>query len=204
MATARILKVNEHLLHPNQSIDQLKTQVEAWMSELSSPFRIATEPLSDIDKVKLSYDFFREGGLTESFKPEHVGFGITYVLPVVTTLLAGNERKVQIIENPESHLHPKGQATMGRLLARAASAGQQLFVETHSDHVINGIRVAVKKGLLKPDQVNIFFFDRDLDKEMKGSGLTEITHIEVDKNGELSDYPEGFLDEWDKQLLKLI
>lgn len=43
-----------------------------------------------------------------------------------------------IIENPEAHIHPRGQAEMGRLIALAAAAGMQLFVETHSDHIVNG------------------------------------------------------------------
>ncbi len=197
-------QVDRKLRHPNDDTPDLKNQVEAWMSTLSSPFRIKTEPIPGVAKLVLSYDFFGQGGLTDKYKPENVGFGITYCLPVVTSILSGKADKVQIIENPESHLHPKGQSMMGQLLARAAAVGQQLFIETHSDHVINGVRVAVKNGLISPDDVNIFFFKRDLDTKFKGSGDTLISRIFLDSEGELSDYPEGFLDEWDNQLMKLI
>ena len=36
-----------------------------------------------------------------------------------------------------------------------AAAGVQVVVETHSDHLLNGIRIAVKKGVLEPDGVVI-------------------------------------------------
>ncbi|MER5358607.1 hypothetical protein [Streptomyces sp. NPDC002785] len=51
--------------------------------------------------------------------------------------------------NPEAHLHPKGQTRMAALIS-AAAAGAQLVVETHSDHVLNGVRLAVKRGDLQP------------------------------------------------------
>jgi len=55
---------------------------------------------------------------------------------------------VAVIENPEAHIHPQGQAELGKLMALAASSGAQIIVETHSDHVINAIRVAVKEGII--------------------------------------------------------
>ena len=99
---------------------------------------------------------------------------------------------------------------MGNLIARAAAYGVQVFVETHSDHVINGIRVAVKKGVVKPEDVNIAFFER------KGHEITaedgtkhkeyyaDVRNIKIDGNGSLSEYPEDFMDEWNNQLMRLM
>ena len=162
------------------------------------------------------------------FKPQNVGFGISYILPVLVTLLTAKRGSIIIIENPEAHLHPRGQAEMGRLIAETVARGVQVFVETHSDHVINGIRVSVKKGVVNPEDVNIAFFERkahDVKNEdeerlcmtsdgmkayvKKGEGshreiYAEVQNIKVDGNGSLSEYPADFMDEWNNQLMKLI
>lgn len=160
------------------------------------------------------------------FKPQNVGFGISYILPVLVTLLSAKSGNIIIVENPEAHLHPRGQAEMGKLIAETVSRGVQVFVETHSDHVINGIRVAVKKGLVKPEDVNIAFFERKphvidevtwmaetekgLQKQVAEKGewdhteiYTEVHNIKIDENGSLSEYPTDFMDEWNIQQMKL-
>lgn len=145
------------------------------------------------------------------FKPQNVGFGISYILPILVTLLTARSGNIIIIENPEAHLHPRGQAEMGKLIAETVARGVQVFVETHSDHVINGIRVSVKKGVVKPEDVNIAFFERmahDVKNEDgKGSHreiYAEVRNIKIDCNGSLSEYPTDFMDEWNNQLMKLI
>lgn len=145
------------------------------------------------------------------FKPQNVGFGISYILPILVTLLTARSGNIIIIENPEAHLHPRGQSEMGKLIAETVVRGVQVFVETHSDHVINGIRVSVKKGVVKPEDVNIAFFERkahDVQNE-DGEGshreiYAEVRNIKVDGNGSLSEYPADFMDEWNNQLMKLI
>ncbi len=144
------------------------------------------------------------------FKPQNVGFGLNDILPVLVTLLTAKKGSIIVIENPEAHLHPRGQAEIGKLIAETASRGVQVFIETHSDHVINGIRVAVKKGVLKPSDVNIAFFERKehdvVDDEGKESReiFTTVRDIKVDENGSLSEYPEDFMDEWNNQLMRLL
>ncbi|RHK75226.1 DUF3696 domain-containing protein [Bacteroides stercoris] len=130
-----------------------------------------------------------------------MGFGISYALPVIVSLLNFKKDKIVIIENPEAHIHPRGQAEMGRLIALAAAAGMQLFVETHSDHIVNGIRVAVKENLINAENVNISYFSRQTTEIEQ---FCRIQNIRVDRTGELSDYPIDFMDEWNNQLLKLI
>ena len=109
--------------------------------------------------------------------------------------------KLVMIENPEAHLHPKGQAKMGELIARCAASGVQLFVETHSDHIVNGLRVAVKEKIITPKQVGINYFTKNIEN---GESYTVNTPIKIGINGELSYYPQDFIDEWENQLMKLI
>lgn len=195
------VKVPKVLQHPGAKSDILIHQAAAWLGEVSPDVRFNITEIPGTDKVILDYQFAKGNSLSNRFRPKNVGFGISYVLPVIVALLSATEDKIVIIENPESHIHPHGQAEVGRLIALAAAAGMQLFVETHSDHIVNGIRVAVKDGLVDRNEVNIAYFDKvTTDSEQ----YTRIHPILVDANGELSDYPKDFMDEWNNQLLKLI
>jgi predicted ATPase len=151
--------------------------------------------------VILNYQFDYGNQKTNLFRPKNVGFGITYVLPIIVALLTAEEGKIIVVENPESHIHPRGQAELGKLISLAASIGAQLFVETHSDHILNGIRVAVKENLVDKSKVNILYFEKTTTEKEQ---FTKITPIKVDKNGTLSEEPDGFIDEWGYQLLKLL
>ena len=183
----------------------------AWLQVVSpgAQVRIDKQEIAGSERFLQSVAFGRSGHEHE-FKPQNVGFGISYVLPVLVALLTSIREDIVIIENPEAHLHPRGQAEMGNLIARAAAYGIQVFVETHSDHVINGVRVAVKNGIVNPEDVNIAFFER------KGHEITaedgtkhkeyyaDVRNIQIDKTGSLSEYPEDFMDEWSNQLMRLM
>jgi predicted ATPase len=186
-----------NLWHPNASSDSLLHQTAAWLGEISPGTKINVE--DEIDLVRMGIQFETDEGYTNEFLPINVGFGITYVLPLIVALLKAQQNDLILIENPESHLHPKGQSTVGRLMALAAQNGVQIFAESHSDHIINGIRVAVKESLIDKNKVSVYYFDRKL-----ASHDTKITHIEIDQFGELNHYPEGLLDEWQNLLMRLI
>ncbi|MBC7382200.1 MAG: DUF3696 domain-containing protein [Bacteroidia bacterium] len=98
-------------------------------------------------------------------------------------------------------MHPQGQAKLGELIARAASGGVQLIIESHSDHLFNGIRVAIKNGFVKSDDVSVFYFVRD---ENSNEHITTIEQPIIESNGRLSHKPKGFFDEYSKQLDELI
>jgi len=134
------------------------------------------------------------------YRATNVGFGITYILPVIVAALASPVGTLLLIENPEAHLHPKGQVCRGDLLARAAHAGVQVVVETHSDHVLNGIRLAVRDGRLQPDHVQMHFFRRP----ERGGQANEVVSPRVDRNGRISSWPNDFFDQWDKSLEALL
>ena len=102
-----------------------------------------------------------------------------------------------LIENPEAHLHPRGQTRLAELAARAAAAGLQVFIETHSDHFLDGVRLAVRDGLISPDQTAIHYFERRDDR-------TVVTSPEIDADGFLPHWPEGFFDQRDDNLARLL
>jgi len=179
----------------------LINQINLWMGEISPGVNVRTTSISS-EFVLLEYVFKQPNfGNTNRFKPENVGFGITYSLPIVTALLASKPGELIIIENPESHIHPRGQAELGKLIAKTAMNDVQIIVETHSDHILNGIRVAVKEGEIDNDKVAIFYYDKIVEASEQYS---KVVDIYVDKNGELSEYPKNLLEEWSNQLFKLI
>lgn len=185
------------LLAPDAAGDSttLQIQTEAWLSQLGAPVRIQTERPAGTDAVVLRFSF---PDISRSYyRPTNVGFGLTYALPVFVAALRAPAGSLLIVENPEAHLHPRGQALMGHFLARAAACGVQVIIETHSDHVLNGIRVAVKQGAIAHEAVQINFFHQQ-------DGASCVSTPCIDKNGHIDQWPENFFDEWDKQLSELL
>lgn len=183
--------INSDLLFPKTETNELLFQVSTWMSEISPGTRIVTETITGSESIKLRYVFEGDKVNTNEIKPLNVGFGITYVLPVVVALLSAKKGDILIIENPESHIHPKAQSILGKLMAKVAKTGVQIFVETHSDHILNGIRVAIKSGLSK-DLVKIVFFIREIKVDRIYSNF-QTPHI--DQEGGIDDWPKGFFDQ---------
>jgi len=138
-----------------------------------------------------------EGSFSESL-PTNVGFGISYVLPIILNGLLAETTSILIVENPEAHLHPSGQSRIGRFLAKVAGAGTQVILETHSEHVVNGIRIATGEGTISHQEVIINF----VQKQRKGN--SKITEIDLNDLGDLTNYPTGFFDQEQSDIAELI
>jgi predicted ATPase len=193
---------NENLIHERANSNSLMEQVNLWLGEVSPDIRVIFEELPGVDSIKMEVQYKQTSrGYTNKFKPNHVGFGISYALPVITALLIAQKGEMVIIDSPESNLHPRGQAVIGRLAALAAANGVQVILETHSDHIINGIRVAVKEGKIHCNDVALFYFGRKItDMEQ----YADVNRIGVDGGGELTHYPDDLLSEWSNQLMRLV
>ncbi|CAD6882450.1 hypothetical protein [Methylomonas albis] len=131
------------LILKSESRNTLFHQVTARMQHFFPNCLLAVEKVQNVNAVTLRLKTSNE---TEFHRPINVGFGLTQVLPIVIAGLSAQKEDILLIENPEVHLHPAGQALMGMFLAEIASAGVQVILETHSDHVLNGIRRLVKMG----------------------------------------------------------
>lgn len=184
--------VNEKLHHPNAKSPSLSHELDAWMREISPGVKIVAQEIQELSLTKMTVQVEVETGFSNEFSPKNVGFGIPYSLPLVLALLISKAGDLILIENPESHLHPRGQAELGKLISLSASSGVQIFCETHSDHIINGARVAVKKQMINSKDAGLFYFQKSKDNVLE----TQVESIAVDRNGELDKYPVGLLDEW--------
>lgn len=194
--------VPDELHHTSSQGKTLLYELAGWLSEIAPGVEIEMSLDQKSDSARAEFD---------SFRPANVGFGLSYTLPILVSILgmaarapsSGWEEKwgdrweekrnsagvLLVIENPEAHLHPQGQTAMGRLLTIAASCGVQIIVETHSDHLIDGVRIAVKDGILDPEAVELHY----LSKSKEGTSL--ITTPKLHKNGKLDFWPDGFFDQ---------
>lgn len=189
------------LLRTDVPSDDLLAQVEAWLDFISPGTRIKLTSHRAMDAVQLGYQFVSGRDVTDIYRPTNVGFGLTYTLPILVAVLSAAPGALLLLENPEAHLHPRGQARMGELLALVASTGVQVILETHSDHVLNGVRVAVHDGRLNPERVRLHFFER---KDNGERAIHQLISPRMDRDGRIEPWPVGFFDEWDAALDKLL
>lgn len=190
------------LIHPAAQGKTFEYALQGWLTEIapSVNFSFSTNKKADISHAEF-----------DNYRPANVGFGLSYTLPIIAaTLGAAAEAPLAIdqddwvknwerlkvdhgvlllLENPEAHLHPQGQTALGKMIALAATCGVQIVVETHSEHVMDGIRIAVKQGLVRSDAVKFHYLSKD-----KG-GLTKVATPKLDDDGKLDFWPEGFFDQ---------
>ncbi|WP_462157909.1 AAA family ATPase [Acinetobacter baumannii] len=193
----------DNRIHLNAKSDNLIELANCWLSEISPDIMIETQALDGTDFVSLRYGFKHKFGRSNLYRSTNVGFGISYVLPVIILLLVSQPGDVIFLDTPEAHLHPKGQVKLGELLAKTAADGVQLIVETHSDHIINGIRKSVVLNYIEPKNIKFYYFSVSQDR----SDLVYSTLIEepkIDKEGKFDKWPDGFFDEWGKTLDHLL
>lgn len=132
------------------------------------------------------------------YLPTATGFGISYVLPIIAQglICATNDNSVFIVENPEAHLHPKSQSQIGKFLATLSQNGVQVILETHSEHVINGVR-NVLGNEQNHNEMSIFYFKH-------GESGVECEKLSINKYGELSSWPKGFFDQQECDLMEIM
>lgn len=171
--------------HPNMSQNIAFDNIEAWMGEISPGYKIE---LKKEVKANISFNSIISTTGHET-KPINIGFGYSYALSIVTALLLASQGDLIIIENPEAHIHPRGQSYLGRLIALTAQAGVQVIIETHSDHLLNGIRVITRiKQDFEPSLVTLYYISQY-------NGQSSAEKITITKNGKLSNWPNGFFDQ---------
>jgi predicted ATPase len=174
----------------------LMHQVRARMQEFFPGCGLEVSPVDGASAVTLR---LRSDSRSDYQRPQNVGFGLTQLLPILVALLAAQRNDVLLIENPEVHLHPRAQQNIGALMGLAAASGVQVIVETHSDHVLNGVRLAVKRRIIVPLDVAVHFFSPTRD----GGAFLPLSP-KVDIDGRLDAWPEGFFDQFDIALSELL
>ena len=152
------------------------------------------EKISQADQTRLG---IKNNNTNFYLRPTNIGFGISYTLPIIVASLMAPKSSILVIENPEAHLHPVGQSEMGKFLARVATTGVQVIVETHSDHFLNGVRLAVKQQVINHKNIRLHFFSQSEEGILVDSPV-------IQENGSINFWPKGFFDQFQKDLLDLM
>lgn len=200
---AHVLSVlgDQIIAHPERSHPKyedptprlLKYEVEHWLGEIARPIEINGERPPGTTIAELRYRTFG----ADWVRATNMGFGITYALPVILGGLIAEPGGLLVVENPEAHLHPAGQSRMGTFLAWLAGKGVQVIVETHSDHVINGIRRGIAEWkYLQAQNAIILYFSEDADEIPDDRTPRIFEALSIDDNGSLSNWPRGFFDQY--------
>lgn len=189
----------QRLAHPDAVSFGLRDQAEAWISCVSPGTRIHVSPQPRMDLVNLEFSKVTGSYVSDPYRATNVGFGLSYTLPIFVAALSSQPGGLLMIENPEAHLHPAAQVKMAEFLALAAAGGIQVIIETHSDHVLNGVRLAVHYNVLAPHDVQLHFFRAS--REEVG---TEVVSPKLNSRGRIDHWPEGFFDEFEKSLDELL
>ena len=178
----------------SEEATSVRKQLDAWLSSL---FPGAQANVQQFTQIALESLQFRLTGTGTWRRPANVGYGFTYAFPILVALLTAKKGQTIVIDSPEAHLHPSAQSKMGQLIAKFASAGIQIIVETHSDHLLNGVRLAVKDGFLRPESLRIHFFNG---VGAEGHGVSTPA---IDREGRLNSWPDGFFDQSEQDLGRL-
>lgn len=176
--------VDDRLYLGNDSKSLLQ-QTEEWLNYILDGAKVEIRG-KEKDSSVLSMLLNSRSG-TAVYKPTNVGFGYSYILPLIVTGLIAQEGEIVIIENPEAHLHPRAQSRITEFFAKVAACGVQVFIESHSEHILNGLRVsALKKDIeIAHSDIIIQYFNEQF-------GADELS-VEID--GKIKNWPEGFFDQ---------
>jgi hypothetical protein len=172
-----------------------RARVSQWLQRLGVPYNVdiesvragSTRVLGDLVSLILT-----DVRTKVAVSPLDVGFGVSQVLPIVVELLASTERLI-CIEQPEIHLHPKLQTELGDLFlytTNEATGGNQLLVETHSEHLLLRLQRRIREGAVPPEHVAVYYIaPADDDSAM-------VRRLRLDEHGLFIDpWPAGFFDE---------
>ena len=188
----------EHRLNVLGQDKQLLQEVSNWINYIMDGGTLDVEGNDNKQSAVLKLLFEISKNHNRSIKSINCGFGYSYILPIVITALS-IKNGCLFIENPEAHLHPKAQSRLMELICKITENNKvQIFIETHSEHIINGVRLCSLKPKFHVNNtdVSIYFFDKDF----------SIYSLEMDEQSQISDWPCGFFDQQEidiSEILKL-
>lgn len=127
-----------------------------------------------------------------------VGYGVSQVLPLLVQVFGQPLSAAVMIQQPEIHLHPKAQAAFGTFVSRlAAKDWPPLLIETHSDYILDRVRIEVANGRIAPERVQILFFD-------KPGAETKVYPLTLDRMGNIVDAPDCYRQFFLEEGIKLL
>lgn len=186
-----LLKKKDKLVYDSLCLGQdaktVEQQTEEWLNEILEGVKVKIKAKGET--IDIQYN--------SGFKPSNVGFGYSYILPIIVSGLIAQKGEILIIENPEAHLHPKAQSKLTKFLAKVAACGIQVFIESHSEHILNALRVVSvhKDYAIKNTDISVLYFQNDENKP--------VLPIHINESGSIEFWPESFFDQEENDLSEI-
>lgn len=182
-------------LHYEIVIDTVNNACRKWLSFLG-----VVEEVRTTDMGKLGYELYVKTSAGDKWQDlTHVGVGVSQVLPIILMFLHSDHNDILIFEQPELHLHPKVQSKLCDLFLIMSDFGRQCIIETHSEYMINRLRLRVVQDQLdeRISKSSLYFIS-------KGKGSSVFEKVEINKFGAIPKWPEEFFDQTDKEIEKIL
>jgi predicted ATPase len=191
-ASMNLPNVNDILYRGNDAASVIQQTIE-WLAYIFDGAKIDIKGLDKESSVL--YMLLNNKNNSYSYKPINVGFGYSYILPLIVTGLIARQGEIIIIENPEAHLHPKAQSRITDFFAKVASCGVQVFIESHSEHILNGLRVCAlnPETAINTKDISIHYFNESFHSEK----------LEMDEKAKIKNWPSGFFDQQENDLAEI-
>lgn len=189
--------VDEARWHKSEKSPILRKQFNAWAGDLFPGAQANAQRILNTDLVRIE---FRKHETDQWRRPANIGYGLSYVFPIIVAGLLARKGQTLIIDSPEAHLHPMGQSRIGRFLATVANSGVQVIIETHSDHLLNGVRLAVRDKELRSTDLMVHFFN---ESPRSSNDPAHVVTLQVDESGAINNWPQGFFDQSENDLSAL-
>lgn len=182
-------------LHYEVAVDTVNNACREWLSFLG-----VVEEVRTTDMGKLGYELYVKTSAGDKWQDlTHVGVGVSQVLPIILMFLHSDQNDILIFEQPELHLHPKVQSKLCDLFLIMSDFGRQCIIETHSEYMINRLRLRVVQ-----DQLDEIISKSSLYFINKGKGCSVFEKVEINKFGAIPEWPEDFFDQTDKEIEKIL
>lgn len=196
--TINILAIDDlppvnNVLYLGKESNSVLQQTQEWLGYILEGAKISIEG-KDRSSSVLSL-LINNKSTAYSYKPANVGFGYSFILPLIVTGLIAKAGEIVIIENPEAHLHPRAQARIMEFFSKVASCGVQVFIESHSEHILNGIRVSALSPQINigTEDISVQYFDEGFAPEK----------LVIDARGKIANWPTGFFDQQEMDLSEI-
>lgn len=136
--------------------------------------------------------------------PQDIGIGISQILPVVVAALDAKATMIAV-EQPELHIHPKLQVSLGDLfISQIQNSDKSFLIETHSEHLLlrllrriretNDDELPPGKSPLSPEELGINYIEQT-------AGILFVRQLMVSQDGDsIGEWPKGFFEERAREL----
>ena len=133
-----------------------------------------------------------------------VGYGVSQIIPILVQILTSRVTRTShfLLQQPEVHLHPKAQAELASLLVHFSSSGNWrrkpcFILETHSDQIIDRVRIEIMNGKIKADDVSLIYLHPVRNR-------VQVHNISFDAQANMIGVPQGYRDFFGKETDRLL